>query len=103
NNPEQWVKDYREACKQLRLKHYLQAEFQFKAGAQKYSGTTENTAFNLGLAKTYQDMKNENKLREVVAVLVKAQDAGALPSLRPLKEAAASKSKAKSLEKTAKK
>jgi tetratricopeptide (TPR) repeat protein len=94
NNPDQWVKEYREACKQLRAKHYLQAEFQFKSGAQKYTGSTENTAFNIGLAKTYQEMKNDGKLREVVAVLVKTQDKAALPSLRPLKEAAAPKTAA---------
>lgn len=91
NNPDQWVKDYREACKQLRAKHYLQAEFQFRSGTQKYTGATENTAFSIGLAKTYQEMKNDSKLREVVATLVKSQDSTALPSLRPIKEASASK------------
>lgn len=94
NNPDLWVKDYREACKQLRSKHYLQAEFQFKNGAQKYTGSTENTAFSLGLAKTYQEMKNESKLREIVAMLVKNQDSAALPNLRVIKEASASKPKA---------
>lgn len=86
-----WMKEYREALRHLNLKHFQQAEFQFKTGAEKYKKRAEEMMFTIGLAKTYQEMKDQNKLRDTIAALAKSQENLGPPTLRPIKEAQAPK------------
>jgi len=88
-----WVMEYREALKQLNQKHYMQAEFQFKAGTQKYKSGSEQLMFTIGLAKTYQEMKEQQKLRETIVAMVKSQENAGVPNLKPINSAAASAGK----------
>ncbi|MCC7527727.1 MAG: tetratricopeptide repeat protein [Candidatus Melainabacteria bacterium] len=79
-----WMKEYREALKHLNQKHYLQAEFKFKSGVQKYKTRPEELIFSIGLAKTYQDMKEQQKFRDAVVALVKSQENGGPTTFRPI-------------------
>ncbi len=81
---DEWMKEYREALKHLNQKHYLQAEFQFKSGVQKYKARAEELIFSIGLAKTYQDMKEQQKFRDAVVALVKSQENGGPTTFRPI-------------------
>ncbi len=93
---EEWMKEYREALKQLKQKHYLQAEFQFKSGTQKYKSHAEEVMFAIGLAKTYQEMKDQQKLRDAIAAMVKSQENGiGLPTYRPANQPPTMKKTAK--------
>ena len=99
---EDWMKDYREALRHLNQKHYLQAEFQFKSGVQKYKTHDEGVIFSIGLAKTYQEMKEQTKLRDVIAALVKSQENVGPPTLRPINAVSPVPAKDKKLVKAAK-
>ncbi len=84
NNVADWMKEYREALKHLNQKHYQQAEFQFKTGVEKYRQQAEEMIFTIGLAKTYQEMKDQTKLRDTIATLAKSQENVGPPALRPI-------------------
>lgn len=81
------IKEYREALKHLNQKHYLQAEFQFKSAVQKYKARSEELIFSIALAKTYQDMKEQQKFRDAVVALVKSQENGGPTTFRPINSA----------------
>lgn len=92
---DEWMKEYREALKHLNQKHYLQAEFQFKSGVQKYKARAEELIFSIGLAKTYQDMKEQQKFRDAVVALVKSQENGGPTTFRPINSGSAAPPKDK--------
>lgn len=76
---EEWVKQYRLALKKFNQKNYVHAETLFKDGSLKYRGAGEAVLFDVGLAKIYQETKNQQKLREVIAAMVKSYGNGNPP------------------------
>ncbi|MBA3859629.1 MAG: hypothetical protein C0507_22205 [Cyanobacteria bacterium PR.3.49] len=70
-NEEDWLKQYKMAVQKLNQRNYAHAETLFRDGSNKYRGTAEAVAFDVGLAKLYQEMNNQPKLRETLAMLVK--------------------------------
>lgn len=73
---EDWLKQYKMAVQKLNQRNYAHAETLFRDGSTKYRGTGEAVAFDVGLAKLYQETNNQPKLRETLAALVKNQGNG---------------------------
>lgn len=93
---EEWIKQYRLALKKLNQKNYAHAETLFKEGSLKYKGAGEAVLFDLGLAKTYQETKNQQKLRDVISAMVKSYGNGnPLPIFRPRNGAVPTKQNSK--------
>jgi len=76
---EEWVKRYRLALTKFRQKNYSHAEALFKDGCAKFKGNKEAVAFDVGLAKLYQETKNTQKLNETLASMVKNYGNGSPP------------------------
>ncbi len=64
---------------EVQSKNYVHAETLFKDGSLKYKGAGEAVLFDVGLAKIYQETKNQQKLREVISAMVKSYGNGNPP------------------------